>query len=347
MEWIGEYGLFLARLLGGLLIGLFVLALGALVVASVARRNGARKDDSIPRVTSLSRYRERLVAAFERKTLSRREWRKRRKAERTAQKARLAASDRRRVFVLDFRGDVAARGVAALRHEVNLVLANANADAGDEVVVRIENSGGAPSGHGLGASQLLRLRERDIRVTAAIDRIAASGGYLMACVAHRIIAAPFAVVGSIGSYTMVPNFRRLLESKGVDVEEFQSGEFKTTVTMFGKTTASGRAKLQEQIEVIHERFMECVSRYRPEVDLERVGTGEFWMARDAVELKLVDEIRTSDDYLLEAGREAELFLIRSGEKRGLRRRLGAVAQLALDRASGLLGALRGRRAWGT
>ena len=333
MELMGEYGLFLAKALTVVLLAGVALAAAA---AFANRARPLRKHATIPRVTRLNRRHAGMVAAFERKSLPLAEWRRRRRAEKGEARRRLADAGRRRVFVLNFKGDLHARGVAGLRDEVTLVLANA-ADT-DEVVVRIDNAGGVPSGHGLGASQLARIRQRGIRLTVAIDRVAASGGYLMACVAHRIVAAPFALVGSIGTYTMVANINRLLESKGVDVENFQSGAFKTTVTPFGKNTEAGRAKFQQQLEALHGQFKDFVAEHRPGLDMERVSTGEFWTARDALELGLVDEIRTSDDYLMELGRDADLYLVRHVSRRGLRGRLREVAARALDRASLHLGA---------
>lgn len=332
MESIGEYGMFLAKTL----TVVFVAGMAAVVAAGFANRaNALRKSAPVPRVTYLNRRHGRMVAAFERKSLPRREWRRRRRAEKGRARRRLAESGRRRVFVLDFKGDVHARGVAGLREEVTLVLANA-ADT-DQVVVRMDNAGGAPSGHGLGASQLARIRRRGIELVVTIDRVAASGGYMMACVAHRIVAAPFALVGSIGTYTMVPNINRLLESRGIDVESFQSGEFKTTVTPFGKNTESGRAKFQQQLEALHAQFKDFVAEHRPALDIERVSTGEYWTARDARELGLVDEIRTSDDYLMELGREADLYLVRQVSRRGLRGRVREAVGMALDRVGLHLG----------
>ena len=159
----------------------------------------------------------------------------------------------------------------------------------------------------------------------------------MACVAHRIVAAPFALVGSIGTYTMVPNINRLLESKGVDMEQFQSGEFKTTVTPLGKNTEEGRAKFQQQLEALHGQFKDFVAEHRPDLDIERVSTGEYWTARDALKLGLVDEICTSDDYLMELGRDADLYLVQHVSRRGLRHRVREAVGLALDRASLHLG----------
>ena len=338
MEWLAEYGLFLAK------AATVVLAIGAAaaIVAGAARQARAgRKRGSVPEVVHLNRDYRRLAAAFERVALPRKAVRDRRKADRAERKARNKAERkrlatggerrRRRVFVLDFKGDLRATGVEALREEVTMVLAVATER--DEVVVRLENSGGAAHGHGLGASQLARIRARGIPLTVAVDRVAASGGYMMACVANRVLAAPFAVVGSIGVFAAIPNLHRLLESRGVDVEEFQAGEFKRTVTALGKNTDAGRAKLQEQLDDMHRLFREFVVEYRPSLDVERVSTGEFWHGRDALARNLVDELRTSDDYLYEASREADLFQIRGPGRPGLRHRLAELAELTLERCS--------------
>ena len=337
MEWLAEYGLFLAKAVT------VVVAIGLLagLVAGVARRSrGDRELGPSLKVTHLNRHYQEMVATFERTALSRKAFRTRCKAEKAERKARdkeqrqrIASGEgvRRRVFVLDFKGDLRASGVAALRDEVTTILAVATER--DEVLVRLENAGGAPNGHGLGGSQLARIRERGIPLTVAVDRIAASGGYMMACVANRILAAPFALVGSIGVFALIPNLNRLLEGHGVDVEQFQSGEFKLTVNMLGKSTDAGRAKLQDQLDVIHRLFKEYVAEYRPALDVERVSTGEAWHGREALALNLVDEIRTSDDYLYEASREADLYHIRSAGRPGLRRRITEMAELALDRFS--------------
>ena len=338
MEWLAEYGLFLAK------AATVVVAVGvvAAIVAGAARQTRAgRRRPTVPEVVQLNRSYRRMADAFERVALPRKALRDRRKADKTKRKARdkeerrrLARGGeggRRRVFVLDFKGDLRATGVDALREEVTMVLAVATDH--DEVVVRLENSGGSAHGHGLAASQLARLRARGISLTVSVDRVAASGGYMMACVANRILAAPFAVVGSIGVFAAVPNLHRLLEARGVDVEEFQAGEFKRTVTVLGKNTEAGRAKLQEQLDEMHKLFREFVAEYRPTLDIGRVSTGEFWHGRDALELNLVDELRTSDDYLHEASREADLFQLRGAARPRLRQRLAELAELALDRCS--------------
>ena len=334
MAWLAEYGLFLAK--AATVVAAFGLAVGFAAGATRRRHGGRRQRPSIE-VTHLNREYRRMAAVFEHASLPRKALRARRRAGRAERKARARAErlepggSRRRVFVLDFKGDLRASGVNALRDEVTTILTVATER--DEVVVRLENAGGAAHAHGLGASQLARIRARNVPLTVAVDRIAASGGYMMACVADRILAAPFAVVGSIGVFAAIPNLHRLLEARGIDVEQFQAGEFKLTVTMLGKNTDAGRAKLQDQLDTIHRLFKDFVAEYRPALDVGRVATGEFWHGREAFALHLVDEIRTSDDYLHEASREADLYHVRSAERPGLRRRLTELTELALDRLS--------------
>jgi serine protease SohB len=212
------------------------------------------------------------------------------------------------VFVVNFAGDLSAGAVAGLRQEVTAILSSRR--EGDEVVLRIESLGGVVASYGLAASQVVRLKAAGIRVTVCVDRAAASGGYMMACVADRILAAPFAVVGSIGVVAQLPNFHRLLKRYDIDFEQFHAGKYKRTVTLFGENTEADRAKVREQVEEVFELFKEFVGRYRPSLDVDRVATGEYWYGSRAVELGLVDELRTSDDYLLEASREAGLFEVR-------------------------------------
>ena len=187
--------------------------------------------------------------------------------------------DRPRVFVLDFKGDIRASAVSSLREEVTAVLAHARPE--DEVLVRLESAGGLVHDHGLAASQLMRVRERGIPLTVSVDRVAASGGYMMACVADRILAAPFAILGSIGVLAQIPNFHRMLDSHGIDFEQFKGGEYKRTVTMFGENTDADRAKLAQDIEEIHGIFKRFVTEQRPGLDIEKVATGEHWLGRRA------------------------------------------------------------------
>ena len=261
----------------------------------------------------------------------RREAKQRRKADqrRTAKQRDAASSQRPRVFVVDFAGDPRASGVDALREELTAILATAGGS--DEVLVRLKNPGGFVHEQGLAASQLLRVRTRGVRLVVAVDTVAASGGYLMACVADRIVAAPFAVVGSIGVVTQVPNVHRLLERHGVDVEQFTGGKFKRTVTMLGPTTDEGREKLQEQIDEVHVLFKDWVARYRPQLDLEQVATGEYWYGSRALELQLVDEVSTSDEYLLAAAGRADVFKVSYSPQRSPGQRLGSSLSAARAR----------------
>lgn len=199
------------------------------------------------------------------------------------------------LFVIDFSGDVKASQVEQLRKEITAVLLIATKE--DEVLVCLESPGGSVNGYGLAASQLQRVRDKQIPLTVCIDKVAASGGYLMACLANKILAAPFAIIGSIGVVAQLPNFHRLLKKNDIDVEVLTSGEFKRTLTMFSENTKDGRRKFQEDIEAIHERFKDYVLMYRDQLDIEKIATGEHWLAKDALNLKLVDEINTSDDYI--------------------------------------------------
>jgi serine protease SohB len=205
------------------------------------------------------------------------------------------------------------------------------AGEGDEVVVRLENYGGVVHEHGLGASQLARIRDRNIPIVVTVDKVAASGGYLMACVANRIVAAPFAILGSIGVIAQLPNFNRMLESHGVDFEQVTAGEYKRNVTMFGKNTDADRAKLKEQLEDVHYLFKAAVASYRPNLDLAKVATGEHWYGARAVELGLADELKTSDALLAELAADRDLYSVRYKVRKPLQKRLMANVDDVLEK----------------
>jgi serine protease SohB len=254
--------------------------------------------------------------------------RKRAEKARKRDAAQTAASPRsRRVYVIDFKGDLLATGNDTLREEVTVVAGIAQ--EGDEVVVRLESSGGAVHGYGLAASQLARIRERKIPLTVCVDKVAASGGYLMACVADRIVAAPFAILGSIGVVASVPNAHRLLERFGVDYEDVTAGRFKRPVSLFGSITEEGRTKLREQIDETHDLFKRFVHDMRPKLDIESVATGEHWYGTRAIELGLIDQIGTSDDYLVGKANEARVFEVLCDKPRTVRERAFSLAQKAV------------------
>ncbi len=211
-------------------------------------------------------------------------------------------------FVIPFTGDIRASTVDQLREAVTAVLSLATAK--DKVVILLESPGGVVNGYGLCAAQLARIRERSIPLTIIVDKVAASGGYLMAAVGNKILAAPFALIGSIGVLAQLPNFHRLLKHHHVDFEQLSAGEYKRTLTLFGENTHKGRDKMQEDLEEIHTHFKDYIQHYRPQLDLDKVATGEYWLATQALELQLVDGISTSDDYLLALKDSHALFEIR-------------------------------------
>lgn len=328
MEFLNEYGLFLAK---SLTILIAVLAATAGIMALAGRRGGAQKERL--EVKHLNeRYRQ-MGLTLKGAMLPQAEAKKLRKEEKHRAKARRKGRDtgeggpRHRLFVINFHGDIRASAVAALREEVTAVLAAAEPE--DEVLVRLESGGGLVHAYGLAASQLDRLRQRGIALTVAVDKVAASGGYMMACVADRILAAPFAVVGSIGVITQLPNFHRLLKRHEVDFEQITAGDYKRTLTLFGENTDTARQKLREEVEEVHRLFKSFVLEHRPQVEIEQVATGEHWHGARALELKLVDELRTSDDYLLVASESRELYEVRYiGKKPLVSRLLAAGSRMA-------------------
>ena len=253
------------------------------------------------------------------------------KTEKQKQKAKSKSKEEqlRRIFVVNFHGDIRASAVASLREEITAILMVANEK--DEVFVRLESGGGIVNAYGLAASQLMRIRERNIPLTIAVDKVAASGGYMMACVANKIIAAPFSIVGSIGVVAQIPNFHRLLKKHDIDFEQFTAGEFKRTVTVFGENTEEARVKFRKEVEDIHLLFKDFIAKHRPQVDIVQVSTGEHWPGIRALENRLVDELKTSDDYLLENSKNAELFEIKYTTKKSFLEKIGLQMQLLYDK----------------
>lgn len=239
-----------------------------------------------------------------------------------AKEAKIRKKNDQKIYVLDFKGDVQASAVDTIREEITLILATAKAGH-DRVVVRLESPGGMVHGYGLAAAQLVRLRDAGFNVTICVDKVAASGGYMMACIANEIISAPFAVVGSIGVVAQVPNFNRLLKQHNVDFELYTAGEYKRTVTMFGENTPEGKAKFEEELQQTHSLFKHFVEKYRPQLEVAKVATGEHWYGEDARELNLVDKLQTSDEYILSLLPKHDVYVINTrkrptfGEKLGL------------------------------
>ena len=239
----------------------------------------------------------------------------------------------KRVFVLDFDGDIKASAVKHLREEISAIISTAN--KGDEVVLRLESGGGMVHGYGLAAAQLVRLKEAGLTLTVCVDKIAASGGYMMACVADKILAAPFAVVGSIGVVSQMPNFNKWLKKHDIDYEMFTAGEYKRTVTMFGENDEEDRAKYKEELEQTHELFKHFVTTYRPQLDLSKVANGDHWYGEDALKLNLVDELSTSDAYLLKQMEDYQAYALMSRQKPTFAEKLG-LANAAHSAVSGMV-----------
>lgn len=248
--------------------------------------------------------------------------------EKTEENSENTEEKKSRLFVLDFNGDVQASAVNALRREITAVLSLAKPE--DEVLLKLESPGGVVHGYGLAASQLQRLRDRNIPLTVAVDKVAASGGYMMACVANKIISAPFAIIGSVGVVAQVPNIHRLLKKHDIDVDVMTAGEFKRTVTLVGENTEKGKQKFQQELEETHELFKTFVSKNRPQLEIEKVATGEHWFGTQALELQLVDEIKTSDDVILDAVKSKEVIELKYREKKNLTQRLGAQVEQSAE-----------------
>ncbi len=317
MDALTEYALFAAKW-STVIVVLGVAAIALL--AAVSRRRDHPEQHL--EVRNLNDRYAAMALTLQAAMLPRKAYREAARAARRARQSRRktpAETQRARVFVVGFKGDLRASAVAALREEITAVLAVARAN--DEIVVEIESPGGVIHGYGLASSQLQRVRDRGVRLTAAVDKVAASGGYLMASVADRIIAAPFAIVGSIGVIGQLPNFNRLLKKHEIDFEQLTAGEYKRTLSMFGENTPEGRDKFQADLEDAHALFKTHVRQFRPAIDIERVATGEHWFGQRALDLGLIDEVRTSDDYLYTKAQEADVYRVSFRRRRSLGERL--------------------------
>ncbi|MCE0557623.1 MULTISPECIES: protease SohB [unclassified Motilimonas] len=333
MEFLYEYGLFFAKTLT------FVAAILAIIVTAVvlAAKQKAQKGELL--ITDLSEQLNNNQQHFEEQLLSEDELKAKQKAEKKAAKAAKKAAKKsptepeadvkNKLYVVDFKGSIDAKEVSSLREEVTAILGVVQPN--DEVLVRLESGGGMVHGYGLASSQLQRLRAQGVNLTVSVDKVAASGGYMMACVAPKIIAAPFAIIGSIGVIAQIPNFNRLLKKHDVDFEQMTAGEFKRTVTMFGENTEKGKEKFQQELEETHVLFKEFVSENRPQLDINKVATGEHWYGSQAFSLNLIDKVQTSDDYLLQQNETKTVIAVRYAVKKKLADKIAHAASLAFER----------------
>ncbi|MFO1258768.1 MAG: protease SohB [Gammaproteobacteria bacterium] len=339
LEWLAQYGLFLAKTIT-IIIGILVVLASAF---ALSQRNKQVAGTIV--IENLSDKVKSLKQAVQHKiVINKAEKKALCKTEKEAAKqdkinAKKMGEDKPRLFLIRFEGDMRASQVNALRESVNALLLAANPK--DKVLVLIDSAGGFVHTYGLAASQIKRIRDQGLHLVVSIDKVAASGGYLMACVAHEIIAAPFAIIGSIGVVGQLPNFNRLLTKHHIDFEQHTAGKYKRTLTVFGKNTQAARQKFQEDIEQTHQLFKQFIIQHRAVVQIEQVATGEHWHALDALKYQLIDAIQTSDDYLLNQYQTHHIFEISYIEKKNMKEKLANCLHHVLDTVSSGFQGMRG------
>lgn len=338
MEFIADYGSFLLKTVT-LVVAILVVVGGMIALGSRQKKSGSEGELKIRKLNEqLEDYKEQLENEINTEATLKQLEKDRKKEDKAKQKAEKkaasaggdASKETKRVYVIDFDGDIKASDVDLMRREITAVLTMATKD--DEVVIRLESGGGMVHSYGLAASQLKRIRDKGIQLTVCIDKVAASGGYMMACLADRVVAAPFAIVGSIGVVAQLPNFNKLLKKNDVDFEMFTAGEYKRTVTMFGENTDKAREKFQSDLNDTHVLFKQHVKQFRPRVDIDAVATGDIWYGQQALDQKLIDEVGTSDDYLVSACERADVYTVAYEYRRSFQERMGFAAQAGFERA---------------
>jgi len=345
VEFLSEYGMFVAKVVTTVIA--IVVVISAVSASGGRGRRGSKKGSV--RVRKLNEHFEELRDSLREVVLDkqslkslRKEEKKQAKTDKKEAKAVrknqpdddsveiLTAKSTKRVYVINFKGNIAADAVVCLREEISAILSLATPD--DEVLVRLESPGGMVHAYGLASSQLVRLKHAQIPLTVCVDKVAASGGYMMACLANKLVAAPFAIIGSIGVLVQLPNFYRVLKKHEVDYEIISAGEFKRTLTTFGEITEKGRDKVREDVETIHGIFKHWVKEHRPSVDIDKIATGETWLGTQAKERYMVDEIRTSDECILSACETADVFEVEYELPKSIQEKLGTVFESALEKA---------------
>ena len=338
MEFLFEYGLFFAKV--ATLLVAFVVVVSVVVGASQKNKYGEGRGhlEITPLNQQFEDLKDTMLIATTDESLQKAEEKKLTKAKKkllSEQKKtakNVSESDttkRSKVYVLNFDGNISASAVGHLREEITAVLTQATPN--DEVLLKLESAGGMVHSYGLASSQLDRLRKKNVPLTVCVDKVAASGGYMMACVADKILAAPFAIIGSIGVVAQMPNFNKVLKKHDVEFELLTAGEHKRTLTMFGENTEKGREKFIEELEETHQLFKDYVSTRRPQIDIDKIATGEIWYGSRAKDIKLIDDIQTSDEYLVSRIEDADVFEVAYVFKKKLHQRLGIAAEESADR----------------
>jgi serine protease SohB len=329
VEFLSDYASFLAKT-----ITLVIAIVVVLVAIASLRGRGRRRSGGQLHVVKLNDFYKGLRERLEQSLLDKDRLKALRKEQaktlkKDAKHGKHASDGKPRVYVLDFDGDIKASATESMRHEITALLTLATAK--DEVVLRLESGGGMVHSYGLASSQLARIRQAGIPLTICIDKVAASGGYMMACIGTRIISAPFAILGSIGVVAQLPNVNRLLKKHDIDFEVLTAGEYKRTLTVFGENTDKGREKFQQDLDITHELFKNFVASYRPQLQIDEVATGEIWLGMAALDKQLVDELKTSDEYLSDRAKTAEVFHLHYVKRKTLQERVGMAAAGSVDR----------------
>ncbi|MBI6682669.1 serine protease SohB [Pseudomonas viridiflava] len=325
MEFVVDYASFLAKT-----VTLVVAIIVVLVAIASMRGKGRRKTAGQLQVTRLNDFYKGLRERLEQSLLGKDRLKALRKEQARALKKEKKdkVEEKARVYVLDFDGDIKASATESMRHEITALLTLATDR--DEVVLRLESGGGMVHSYGLASSQLARIRQAGIPLTICIDKVAASGGYMMACIGNKIISAPFAILGSIGVVAQLPNVNRLLKKHDIDFEVLTAGEYKRTLTVFGENTEKGREKFQQDLDITHDLFKNFVASYRPQLSIDEVATGEVWLGMAALDKQLVDELKTSDEYLAERAKDADVFHLHYVQRKSLQERMGMAAAASAD-----------------
>ena len=326
VEFLYDYGLFLAKAVT--LVAAIVLVLAAIAGIAAKQKQGKGHLE----ITSISEQLKDITDYARQVILDKASLKKLAKAQKKEQKQEKTAKENEsgRLFVIDFKGSMDAHEVDRLREEVTAVLCIAKKQ--DEVLVKIESGGGVVHGYGLAAAQLQRIKDKGLKLTVSVDKVAASGGYMMACVADKLLASQFAIIGSIGVLAQLPNFHKLLKKNDIEFEQHTAGEFKRTLTVFGEHTDEGREKFQQELEAVHGMFKNWVSENRESLDIAKVATGEYWYGTQALDLGLIDQIGTSDDYIMSVFPEREIFSVKYAVKKNVAEKLGMSFAQGAERA---------------
>ena len=331
MDFLTEYGVFLAETITIVIAILIVIA--ALGSAAIKNKKPEQKEMLVEKLNDkLKDIQESLESTLLNKDQQKAHKKSLKEEEKKKKKSKSESTELKpRVFVLNFNGDIKASEVDCFRESVTAVLQIANPET-DEVVVKLESPGGMVHSYGLASAQLDRIKKKGLKLTACVDKVAASGGYMMACVADKIVASPFAIMGSIGVVAQLPNFSKVLKKNDIDYEILTAGKYKRTLTMFGENTDEGREKFKADLEDTHELFKSYVSERRPSVDIEKVATGDIWFGSRALEVSLVDELKTSDEYVIEACERADVYTLEFKEKKHLMDKLGVAISTGIEKS---------------